>query len=103
MHAVEQEDQTAMEIDINITLFERMIQRQEGLKEEKWEINKRLTELQSRFKNTGEEPEHIIYLTPFIFLGLCLLTRSFKIKRNKDISVQVLPPYFIYPIRGIYI
>lgn len=60
MHAVEQEDQTAMEIDINITLFERMIQRQEGLKEEKWEINKRLTELQSRFKNTEEEPEHII-------------------------------------------
>lgn len=36
MHAVEQEDQTAMEIDINITLLERMIQRQEGLKEEKY-------------------------------------------------------------------
>nr|XP_034316398.1 BTB/POZ domain-containing protein DOT3-like [Crassostrea gigas] len=60
----EEEEQTAeqMEIDIDGVILERMIHRQEELKEDKEEIERRLTDLQSRVDNIEQELEDIMYL-----------------------------------------
>lgn len=51
-----------MDIDIDSVILERIVQRQEELKEEQEEITKRLTELQSRFENNEGGLEEIMYL-----------------------------------------